>query len=185
VRLGDWFGRLEEGLIAFLLAAMTLISFSQVVARYVFNFSFVWALELVTFLFAWMIFLGMSYGVRVGSHIGVDALVKVLKPRTAQIVGAAAAIFCIVYAVIVFVGGWVYVAKMYEIGIEAQDIPIPQWVPRLVLPIGFGLLGIRFAEVLYRIVTGKGARLLGDEAAEALKHRVDVPDAPTGAETKQ
>jgi C4-dicarboxylate transporter DctQ subunit len=185
VRLGDWFGRLEEGLIAFLLAAMTLISFSQVVARYVFNFSFVWALELVTFLFAWMIFLGMSYGVRVGSHIGVDALVKVLKPRTAQIVGAVAAIFCIVYAAIVFIGGWVYVAKMYEIGIEAQDIPIPQWVPRLVLPIGFGLLAIRFAEVFYRIVTGKGARLLGDEAAEALKHRIDEPDGESGAESKQ
>jgi len=185
MRLGDWFGRLEEGLIAFLLAAMTLISFSQVVARYVFNFSFVWALELVTFLFAWMIFLGMSYGVRVGSHIGVDALVKILKPRTARIVGAAAALLCIVYAVIVFIGGWVYVGKMYEIGIEAQDIPIPQWVPRLVLPIGFGLLGIRFAEVLYRIVTGKGARLLGDEAAEALKHRVEVPDTPSEAETKQ
>jgi len=185
VRLGDWFGRLEEGLIAFLLAVMTLVSFSQVVARYVFNYSFVWALELVTFLFAWMIFLGMSYGVRVGSHIGVDALVKVLKPRSAQIVGAVAAVLCIVYAVIVFVGGWVYVGKMYEIGIEAQDIPIPQWVPRLVLPIGFGLLAIRFAEVLYRIVTGKGARLLGDEAADALKHRIEQPDEESGPEPKR
>jgi C4-dicarboxylate transporter, DctQ subunit len=182
MRVGDLLGRLEEGLIALLLAAMTLISFSQVVARYVFNYSFVWALELVTFLFAWMIFLGMSYGVRVGSHIGVDALVKVLKPGTARVVGAVAAIFCIVYAMIVFVGGWQYVAKMYQLGIEAQDIPIPQWVPRLVLPLGFGLLAIRFAEVLYRIVTGKETRLLGDEAADALKHRVD---APPEAETKR
>ena len=185
MRLRDWFGRLEEGLIAFLLAVMTLISFSQVVARYVFNYSFVWALELVTFLFAWMIFLGMSYGVRVGSHIGVDALVKVLKPRAAQIVGAVAALLCIVYAVIVFIGGWVYVGKMYEIGILAQDIPIPQWVPRLILPIGFGLLAIRFAEVLYRIVTGKGARLLGDEAADALKHRIEVPDDLPGEGPKR
>jgi C4-dicarboxylate transporter DctQ subunit len=184
LRLGDWLGRLEEGLIALLLAVMTLVSFSQVVARYVFNYSFVWALELVTFLFAWMIFLGMSYGVRVGSHIGVDALVKVLKPRTARIVGAVAALFCIAYAVIVFIGGWVYVAKMYEIGIEAQDIPIPQWIPRLVLPIGFGLLAIRFAEVLYRIVTGKGATLLGDEAAEALKHQIVEPNEEPGAEPK-
>lgn len=185
MRLGDWFGRLEEGIIAFLLAVMTMISFTQVVARYVFNYSFVWALELVTFLFAWMIFLGMSYGVRVGSHIGVDALVKVLKPGTARIVGAAAAILCIVYAVIVFIGGWSYVAKMYEIGIEAQDIPIPQWVPRLVLPIGFGLLAFRFSEVLYRIVTGKEARLLGDEAADALKHRIQQPDDGSEVEIKQ
>jgi C4-dicarboxylate transporter, DctQ subunit len=184
MRVGDWLGRLEEGLIAFLLAVMTLISFSQVVARYVFNYSFVWALELVTFLFAWMIFLGMSYGVRVGSHIGVDALVKVLKPGTARIVAAAAAVLCIAYAVIVFIGGWVYVGKMYELGIEAQDIPIPQWVPRLVLPIGFALLAFRFAEVLYRLITGKEAHLLGDEAAEALKHRVEVPDSPPGAGPK-
>ena len=77
----DWFHRLEEGLIALLLAVMTLITFTQVVARYVFNFSFVWALELVTYLFGFLIFLGMSYGVRVGSHIGVDALVKALKPK--------------------------------------------------------------------------------------------------------
>ena len=41
-----WLERLEEGLIALLMAAMTLITFVQVVARYVFNYSFVWALEL-------------------------------------------------------------------------------------------------------------------------------------------
>jgi C4-dicarboxylate transporter DctQ subunit len=74
---------------------------------------------------------------------------------------------------------------MYEIGIEAQDIPIPQWVPRLILPIGFGLLAIRFAEVLYRIVTGKGARLLGDEAEEALKHRLEKPDDVPDTGSKQ
>ena len=68
-----WLEHLEEGLIALLMAAMTLTAFSQVVARYVFNYSFVWALELNTVFFAWLIFLGMSYGVRVGSHIGIDA----------------------------------------------------------------------------------------------------------------
>ncbi|HRA78729.1 MAG TPA: TRAP transporter small permease subunit, partial [Burkholderiaceae bacterium] len=35
---------------------MTLITFVQVVARYVFNYSFVWALELTTFLFGGLIF---------------------------------------------------------------------------------------------------------------------------------
>ena len=67
-------------MIAFLLTVMTLITFMQVVARYVFNYSFVWALELVTFLFGGLIFIGISYGVRVGSHIGVDALVKTPAP---------------------------------------------------------------------------------------------------------
>ena len=66
---------------------MTLVTFTQVIARYVFNYSFVWALELTGVMFAWLIFIGMSYGVRVGAHIGVDALVKALGPRTARVVG--------------------------------------------------------------------------------------------------
>ncbi len=169
------FDRLEEGLIALILATMTLITFTQVVARYVFNYSFVWALETNTFLFGGLIFFGMAYGVRVGTHIGVDALVKTMSPRSARIAGGVAAALCVVYSVILFYGGWVYVDKMYQIGIEAQDLPIPQWVPRLVLPIGFGLLILRYSALLYRIVTGKESGLhLADEAAEALKLKAEV-----------
>ncbi len=165
-----WFDRLEEGFIALLLAVMTTIQFTQVIARYVFNYSFVWALETVTYLFGALIFLGMAYGVRVGAHIGVDALVKSFGPRGARIAGAIAAACCIAYAAIVVYGAAIYVEKIYSIGIEAQDLPIPQWVPRLVLPFGALVLGIRFAEQFYRIVAGKERGLhLADEAAEALK----------------
>lgn len=173
-----WFDRLEEWLIALLLGTMTGITFVQVIARYAFNYSFVWALELVTILFAWLIFLGMAYGVRVHAHIGVDAAVKALRPGTARVVATVATLLCIVYAVIFLVGSYVYVAKMYEVGIELQDIPAPQWIPRLVLPIGFGLLLLRFLQVLWNVVTGRETRLLGDEAEDALKHRTDAePEA--------
>lgn len=171
-----WYDRLEEGAIAFLLAVMTLITFGQVIARYVFDYSFVWALELVTFLFAWLIFLGMSYGVRVGSHIGVDALVKALGARTSRVLGAFATLCCIAYALICLWGSWRYVATMHMIGTLAQDLPIPVWIPQIVLPLGFALLALRFAEVLYRILRGSDAHLLGDEAA-AILDQIDVPDA--------
>lgn len=170
--------RVEEGLIAFLLTVMTLISFTQVVARYVFNFSFVWALELVTYLFAFLIFFGMSYGVRVGGHIGVDALVKSLPPAKARVVATVATLLCMVYAAIVFYGGWIYVAKMIDIGILAQDLPIPQWVPRLVLPLGYGFLFFRFGQLLYQLLRGKEVHLLGDEVEEALKLRSDNGELP-------
>jgi C4-dicarboxylate transporter, DctQ subunit len=173
-----WLDRLEEGLIAFLLAAMTIVTFGQVIARYVFDYSFVWALELVTFLFAWLIFLGMCYGVRVGAHIGVDAVVKSVGPRLGRALTAVATVLCIVYAAIIFVGSWRYVEKMYEIGTLAQDLPIPLWVPRLALPLGFGLLALRFAQVLYHVVRGEESHLRGDEAREALKQRATEPAPP-------
>ncbi|MEO7335805.1 MAG: hypothetical protein ABIV63_04405 [Caldimonas sp.] len=37
------------------------------------------------------------------------------------------------------------------------------------LPVGFALAFLRFGEVLYRLLTGKHVRLLGDEAEDALK----------------
>lgn len=175
--------RIEEGLIAFLLTAMTLIAFVQVIARYVFNFSFVWALELLTFLFAWLIFLGMSYGVRVGGHIGVDAVVKSLSPGKARAVAMLATVLCMVYAAIVFWGGSIYVAKMFEIGIMGEDIPIPQWVPRLILPVGFAILFVRFGQLLFQLATGKEAHLLGDEVEDALKLREEPAAPPPGDRT--
>ena len=171
-----WIEHIEEGVIALLLAAMTGVTFMQVVARYVFNYSFVWAVELTGVLFAWLIFLGMSYGVRVGAHIGVDALVRALGPRAARVVGIVAAACCVAYAVIVAIGGTQYVRKMHEVGILMQDLPFEQWIPRLVLPLGFALLALRFAQVMWRLVRGADAHLLGDEAHDALKLRSDAED---------
>lgn len=171
-----WLEHLEEGLIAFLMAAMILTAFAQVVARYAFNYSFVWALELNGVLFAWLIFVGMSYGVRVGAHIGIDAAVKLLRPVPARVVAMLAAALCIVYALVIAVGGWRYVQKMYEVGIQMQDLPLPQWAPRMVLPIGFALLALRFGQALLALARGETTRLLHDEAADALKMREAPPE---------
>jgi C4-dicarboxylate transporter DctQ subunit len=168
-----WLGYLEEALVIVLMAAMTLVTFMQVVARYVFNYSFVWALELTGVLFAWLIFIGMSYGVRVGAHIGVDIVVKSLAPRAARVVGSLAAALCIVYALIVTYGGYQYVSKMHDVGILMQDMPVQQWIPRLVIPLGFALLAFRFAQLLWRLATGQEAHMLVDEAKDALAMRDD------------
>ena len=160
----------EEGFIALLLAAMTLITFSQVVARYVFNAGAVWALELTEFLFAWLVLFGMSYGVRVGAHIGVDLLVKNLPQRTQKIVGMVGVVLCMVYAAVLFKGGWDTVSLLLLIGIEAEDLPVPLWVPTLILPIGFALLFLRFVEAGWKLITGRGeGMVLADEMKDAIK----------------
>src|SRR3546814_1449763 len=54
-----------------------------------------------------------------------------------------------------------------------SDIPIPQWVPRIVLPLGFALLIYRFGQMLWHLMKGEQITLLGDEAADAMKYRSD------------
>ena len=64
--------RLEEAFMIVALAFMTLLTFVQVVLRYGFGTGFVWSLEATTYAFAWLVLVGMSYGVRTGAHIAVD-----------------------------------------------------------------------------------------------------------------
>ncbi len=160
----------EEGILAFLLGVMTLVTFSQVVARYVFNTGAVWALELTTYLFAWLVLFGISYGIRVGAHIGIDALVKLFRPELQRIAGLAAAALCMLYAAIMLVGSWNYLTTLYTLGIPSEDLPIPLWLPFVILPIGFALAFFRLAQVAWRIWRGQQLNFLGDEAEEALRH---------------
>lgn len=176
--LGRIVSRLEEGIIAVLLAAMTLVTFSQVVARYVFNTGAVWALELTTYLFAWLVLFGMSYGVRIGAHIGIDAMVKLFSRGMQRTLGLLATLLCLGYCVILFLGAWDYVSKIYIIDIESEDLPIPQWIPYVILPLGLALLFVRFAQVAFRLLTGRQAHLLADEAADALKEHGAEASSP-------
>lgn len=168
----------EEGFLAFLLAAMTLVTFSQVVARYVFNSGAIWALELTTFLFAWLVLMGISYGIRVHSHIGVDALVKLFSPNGQRAAGLIAVAAGLTYGGLLLYGSWDQVVGIvFEYEIEAEDLKIPLWIPQSVLLIGFTLMIWRLLVIAYRIVTGRDVGMtLGDEGQDAMAAYADHDD---------
>ncbi|GGB37953.1 C4-dicarboxylate ABC transporter permease [Tistrella bauzanensis] len=162
-------GRLEEGVIASLLAAMTLLTFAQVVLRYVFNSGMVWALEATFYLFAWLIMVGIAYCVRVHAHIGIDLIVKMLPAVPRRTVGLIAIALSILYAVLMAWGSWNYTERMMMLGIEAEDIPVERWMLSIILPIGFALLGVRLLEQGWLVATGRAEGFqLADEVAEAM-----------------
>ncbi len=168
--IGRFFARLEEALLALLLAGMTLLTFSQVVLRYGFNSGFLWALEVTTYMFGWMVLIGVSYGVRVSAHIGIDMVIKLMPPYLRRVTGLLAVGFCMLYAGLMTYGAYGYIERLHRIGVEAEDIPLERWILGIILPIGFGLLFIRLAEVAWGILAGKRQGFeLADEAADALR----------------
>lgn len=106
--LGKVVNRLEETVIAVILGLMTLITFVNVVLRYVFNDSLIWGLEVTLILFAWLVLLGISYGFKVTAHLGVDVLVNVLPWRGRRLLAALAALCCLAYALLLLKGAWDY-----------------------------------------------------------------------------
>ncbi len=171
---------IEESFIALLMAAMVLITFSQVVSRYVFNSGYLWALELTTYLFAWLVIFGISYGVKTHIHIGVDAFVKIFSTQAQRIFGLLAVTASIVYGSIMFYGGWIYVGKLKKIRIETHDMPIEKWLFLSILVIGMGLLIFRLLQAFWTILTTKdGFSILGDESKDAIEQFMDDDSSST------
>lgn len=144
----------EEALISILLVATTLLVFIDVVMRFGFNTGFIWSQELTLLMSAWFVLVGASYGLKMGSHIGMDAFVKLFPPLTRKIISGIACVIALIYCALIILGGWVYLNKVYRIGIELEDLPIPTWAAQSILIFGFAFLVIRLLIVLWTIVFG-------------------------------
>ena len=107
-RLGRAVNTFEETAIAIMLGLMTILTFINVVLRYLFNSSIIWGLEVVLMLFAWLVLFGISYCVKVTAHLGVDAFLNILPRGGRRFLAIIAALCCVVYAVLLMKGAWDY-----------------------------------------------------------------------------
>ncbi len=168
-RLSRIINNLEESIIAMLLASMTLLVFVEVVLRFGFGKGFMWGEEVTLHISAWMVLFGVSYGIKVGSHIGVDALVKILPQTARRMVSGIAVIACLAYTGIFMEGAWVYLSKIRMLGIEMEDLPVPKWIAHSILFIGMVLIAIRLLILLWNIATGKAEGFtLTNEAKDSM-----------------
>ncbi|MNR00063.1 Tripartite ATP-independent periplasmic transporter, DctQ component [compost metagenome] len=124
---------------------------------------------------------------RTAGHIGVDALVK-LTPRPVQrVLGIIACLCCLAYAGLLAVASFEWMQTLFVAGIGAEDLGhygVQQWHIGLIVPLGFALVFIRYAEIFVRILQNRQTGLgLADEAAEALK--LTEHDEPQHKEDKQ
>jgi len=168
----EFINKLEEGIISFLLASTTLLVFIEVILRFVFDTGLLWAQELTLHLSAWMVLFGASYGVKVGSHIGVDAVVKALPNKAARVVSTVGVALCLVYCALFLMGSWSYLLKMYKIGIPLTDIEIPRWIAHSILFFGMVLLTVRLVILGFKLIKGETTGFKLQDEAKASVHLI-------------
>ncbi len=138
--------RVEEAFMVLAMAFMTLLTFLQVVLRYMFGTGLVWSLEATTYAFAWLVLLGMSYGARTKAHIAVDLLTSRLPPRAARAAALVALLCGLAYCALMAYGSVSFVDQLLTLGTHARDIPLPRWLLTGVMPIAFALLALRLVQ---------------------------------------
>ena len=105
---GHFIDHLEETFIALLLGLMTLVTFVNVVLRYVFGDSLLWGLEVTLILFAWLVLFGISYGFKITAHLGVDAILNMVGSKPRKVMVLITAVACIAYGGLMMKGAWDY-----------------------------------------------------------------------------
>jgi len=160
--------RLEEGILAFLLGFMTLLTFTQVVLRYAFNSGIVWSLEATTYSFAALVLVGMSYGVRTKTHIAVDLFTRKLPAKLERTINVVAIVACLIYAALMLYGSAIFVDRLLTLGNLARDVPAPKWLLTVTMPIGFTLLAYRFLEAGWHLLHGDAPPDNGEPASAVL-----------------
>ena len=138
----------EETAIAVMLGLMTMLTFVNVILRYLFNSSLIWSLEVVLVLFTWLVLFGVAYAFKVTAHLGVDAITNLLSPGPRKAVALIAGAVCIVYALLLCKGAWDQWAPFADLPpttghwfptgfdtesrgrsfFETDQIPMPDWL---------------------------------------------------------
>ncbi len=160
----------EEAIISLLLVATTLLVFIDVVMRFGFGSGLLWSQELTLHLSAWFVLFGASYGIKVGSHIGMDAFVRLFPKGGRRLLTGIACILVLVYCWLVMYGAYFYLTKMKMIGIFLEDIDIETWKAHAILLVGFIFITIRILIVFFNVITGKADGFKhADEAKESME----------------
>ncbi|WP_455376309.1 TRAP transporter small permease [Kaarinaea lacus] len=201
-KIGAVVNDIEETSIAVCLGLMTLVTFSNVIARYLFNANILWALELTVFLFAWLVLMGASYGVKKHVHIGVDVVINLLPPLAKRITAGIALIACLAFSIMLLIGSWNYWLPFAteRAWLETDDIPMPEmlqflsgWInegeryeklprmiPYLALPLGMTLLTFRFLQLGWKIIRGELDIIITSHETDDLEETIKATDKKEG-----
>ena len=113
-KLSDFIYKITGVFISVDLAVIVVLSFSQVVSRYVFSFSISWAQELVTYLLVWLVFMGCCMGLRDNEVAALTIVVDKLSPNMKKTARILVQVLLIMFCVVGFWANQEIIANMWN-----------------------------------------------------------------------
>ncbi|UOQ45067.1 TRAP transporter small permease [Halobacillus salinarum] len=163
--------RLEEVLLVLFSSVMVGVIFLQVVMRVSGN-SLSWSEELGRYCFIWLVYIGISYGVKKQRHIKVEVGLLLLKEKGKLVVAMLANLLFLVFCFFVMYYGFDIASQLLSFGQKSPALHIPMGAVYMATPIGFGLSAIRLIQNLiaqFKMLIGKKEVEIADERERILK----------------
>lgn len=151
------------------------IAFTNVVARYVFDASLVWATEMTIFVFLWSIFFGAAYCFKKDAHIAVTVVLDNVSSRWAKAMLLISHTITLIFLVAVSYYGYEYLLLVIDLDERSIDLwDMPMWIIYLVVPISFAFGAYRVAERIHVILSTNHDKILKESEAEMVLAELGV-----------
>jgi len=111
-------GGLLELILCVLLVAIVLMTFTQVLFRYLLHLSLGWTEELSRFIFLWLAALTAAYAFKKKTHFALRFLIDKMSFRLQRVVGTL-----VVFCVVLFLSLFTWKAVVYTISVIPQTAP--------------------------------------------------------------
>ena len=143
-KIKDVFHKTEGYILVFFLSLMIIISFLQIILRTFFR-AVEWFDPLVRYAVLWTGMIAAGMATLKNKHIKIDIIGRFAKGRQKSFVLAITNLFA---GIVCFVLSYASIIYVIKIEMPAADpspfLNISRWVLLLILPFGFGLMGMRF-----------------------------------------
>jgi len=160
-------GFINQSIAAIGISAGVAVAFTNVVARYLFDASLVWASELSVYLFLWSVFFGAAYCFKKDAHIAVTIVLDAMPSKIAKVMLLISHLVTIVFLVAVAYYGYEYLLLVVDLDERSIDMwDMPMWIPYLVIPVAFAFSAYRVAERIHAILSTPHDQILKESEAE-------------------
>jgi len=160
-------GFINQSIAAFGITAGVAVAFTNVVARYAFDASLVWATELTIFLFLWSAFFGAAYCFKKDAHIAVTVVLDIMPSKIAKIMLLISHLVTITFLLAISYYGYEYLYLLIELDERSIDLwDMPMWIVYLVIPVAFFFAAFRVGEKIVQIIKTPHDEVVAESEAE-------------------
>lgn len=142
----------ERYLMLVLYCFIVFVIVTEVVRRFVLDFSSLWGEEAARFAFIYLGWIGASYAVKQRAHIRFDFLTRLLPPRAAGCVFLFSELATLVFACFAFYWSMQTLMTMVRFDALSPALRVPQAWFAAAVPLGFAMMVVRVVQSALRDV---------------------------------
>lgn len=145
----------EDGFCALVLGIMTILTFVNVIARYILKSSMPFVEELTRLGLVILSLMGAALAAKRAAHLGLSVLTDMLPKSKQKWVNFLANICGIIFSALIMYFGFFMAKNEYDLGQLTAGMQWPEWMFGMFVPISGAILLIRYIQLAIKCLTDK------------------------------